>query len=198
MNLKDVILSSAPVIPPSSDQPALSRKEKRKSRRRKTSHLKQVPETKELRAQIRAKCYEAVENVGRERPLAKEEMEALGRNILVEMNQPESFVGWTMVMMATAFWQDQVASIPPERRLFLLPHCLKHAEGCPADYDQFGLDCKTCGACSIADFRTSAEEMGYKVLVAEGTPIVLKIIISGYVDAIVGVACLNVLEKAID
>jgi len=40
--------------------------------------------------------------------------------------------------------------------------------------------------------------MGYKVLVAEGSPIVMKIIISGYVDAIVGVACLNVLEKAID
>ena len=52
--------------------------------------------------------------------------------------------------------------------MLLLPHCLKHAEGCPADYDQFGLDCKQCGACSIADFRTVAEEMGYKVLVAEG------------------------------
>ena len=49
-----------------------------------------------------------------------------------------------------------------------------------------------------ADFRGMAEQMGYKVLVAEGSPIVLKIIVSGYVDAIVGVACLNVLEKAID
>ena len=36
------------------------------------------------------------------------------------------------------------------------------------------------------------------MLVAEGSPIVLKIIVSGHVDAIVGVACLNVLEKAID
>jgi geranylgeranyl pyrophosphate synthase len=79
-----------------------------------------------------------------------------------------------------------------------LPHCLKHAEGCPADYDEFGLECKKCGACSIADFRGLAEQMGYKVLVAEGSPIVLKIIVSGYVDAIIGVACLNVLEKAID
>ena len=79
-----------------------------------------------------------------------------------------------------------------------MPHCLKHAEGCPADYDEFGLACKTCGACSIADFRGAAEELGYKVLVAEGSPIVLKIIVSGHVDAIVGVACLNVLEKAID
>ncbi len=80
----------------------------------------------------------------------------------------------------------------------MLPHCLKNAEGCPADYDEFGLDCRKCGACSVADFKTKAEDLGYKVLVSEGTPIVLKIIVSGHVDAIVGVACLNVLEKAID
>src|SRR5207247_6823694 len=55
-----------------------------------------------------------------------------------------------------------------------------------------------CGACSVADFKVRAEELGYKVLVSEGTPIVLKIIVSGHVDAIVGVACLNVLEKAFD
>src|SRR6185437_4728455 len=77
-------------------------------------------------------------------------------------------------------------------------HCLKHAEGCPADYDEFGLDCEKCGACSIADYKVRAEQLGYKVLVAEGSPIVLKIIVSGHVDGILGVACLNVLEKAID
>jgi geranylgeranyl diphosphate synthase, type II len=107
-------------------------------------------------------------------------------------------LGCAMVMLSSSFYRDQVAATDPKRRLFLLPHCLKHAEGCPADYDEFGMNCKKCGACSIADFRTIAEEMGYKVLVAEGSPVVLKIIVSGYVDAIVGVACLNVLEKAID
>ena len=60
------------------------------------------------------------------------------------------------------------------------------------------MNCKECGACSIADFRGIAEEMGYRVLVAEGSPVVMKIIVGGYVDAVVGVACLNVLEKAID
>ena len=89
-------------------------------------------------------------------------------------------------------------AIPFKRRLLLLPHCLKNAEGCPADYDEFGLDCRKCGACSVADFKTKAEDLGYKVLVSEGTPIVLKIIVCGHVDAIVGVACLNVLEKAFD
>jgi hypothetical protein len=103
-----------------------------------------------------------------------------------------------MVSIANEFWRDQVSAIDFKRRLLLLPHCLKNAEGCPADYDEFGLDCRKCGACEVADFKTKAEDLGYKVLVSEGTPIVLKIIVSGHIDAIVGVACLNVLEKAID
>ena len=169
-----------------------------KSRRRKTSHLKLVPETAELREHLKAVCNEVASKLDKSRPLSKDEMETLSRQLLEREKLSEGYVGWIMVMLSGAFWRDQVAATDPSRRLFLLPHCLKHAEGCPADYDEFGMNCKKCGACSIADFRTIAEEMGYKVLVAEGSPVVLKIIVSGYVDAIVGVACLNVLEKAID
>ncbi|MCH8923509.1 MAG: DUF116 domain-containing protein, partial [Planctomycetes bacterium] len=161
---------------------------RRKTRRRKTSHLKLVPETKELRERLRSDCREVAAKLDKTRPLGKEEMESVSRAILEKAGMPEGYVGWVMVVLTAEFWSDQVAATPPSRRLFLLPHCLKHAEGCPADYDEFGLDCRTCGACSIADFRTLAEDMGYKVLVAEGSPIVLKIILSGYVDAIVGVA----------
>ena len=131
-------------------------------------------------------------------PLAKDEMEQVARRLLEDAGQAEGYLGWAMVNLASEFWREQVAAVPYSRRLLLLPHCLKHAEGCPADYDEFGLDCRKCGACSIADFRVKAEDMGYRVLVAEGSPIVMKIIVGGYIDAIVGVACLNVLEKAID
>ena len=171
---------------------------KRTSRRRKTAHLKAVPPTLEHREAIKRRCDEVTAKLDKSVPMTKDEMEVVCRRILEERGDPEGFLGWTMVMFASSFWHDTIKAIPPDRRLFLLPHCLKHAAGCPADYDEFGLDCKTCGACSIADFRGMAEEMGYKVLVAEGSPIVMKIIVSGYVDAIVGVACLNVLEKAID
>lgn len=171
---------------------------RRRSNRRRTSHLKDVPQERELRDRLRLRCDEIAETLDHSTPLAKGEMEVISRKILSEEDQPEAYLGWMMVMLATSFWQDQVASVPYDRRLFLLPHCLKHAEGCPADYNEFGLDCRTCGACSIADFRTRAEDLGYRVLVAEGSPVVLKIIVSGYIDAIVGVACLNVLEKAID
>src|SRR5690242_866982 len=114
------------------------------------------------------------------------------------MSLSEDHLGFAMVCLSNEFWREQVSAIDFKRLLLLLPHCLKHAEGCPADYDEFGLDCRKCGACSVADFKTKAEDLGYKVLVSEGTPIVLKIIVSGHVDAIVGVACLNVLEKALD
>lgn len=130
--------------------------------------------------------------------MTKDELEQVARQLLAAEELSEGYLGWVMVVLSSEFWRDAVASVPPERRLFLLPHCLKHAEGCPADYDQFGMNCKQCGACSIADFRGAAEEMGYRVLVAEGSPVVMKIIIGGYVDAVIGVACLNVLEKAID
>ncbi len=170
----------------------------KRSRRRKTSHLKEVPASREMRDRLKDRCREVAARLDKSTPMTKDEMESVARRLLEEENLGEGYVGWIMVMLSSEFYRDQVAATDPKRRLFLLPHCLKHAEGCPADYDEFGMNCKQCGACSIADFRTIAEDMGYRVLVAEGSPVVMKIIVSGYVDAIVGVACLNVLEKAID
>ena len=181
-----------------SDSSADSTTNPGKSTRRKTSHLKDVPETLELRESLRARCADIASRLNRDVPMSKDDMEKVARRALEEADLPEGYLGWMMVMISTAFWEDSLKAVPPERRLFLLPHCLKHAEGCPAEYDQFGMNCKECGACSIADFRGLAEEMGYRVLVAEGSPVVMKIIVGGYVDAVVGVACLNVLEKAID
>ncbi len=172
--------------------------DRKRPARRKTSHLKLVPPTRELREQIRLECQQLAASLNKTNALSKDDLETHARHIITQLNQPEGYVGWTMVLLSSEFFREQVAATPYERRLLLLPHCLKHAEGCPADYDEFGLDCRQCGACSIADFRARAEDLGYKVLVAEGSPIVLKIIIGGYVDAILGVACLNVLEKAID
>ncbi len=178
--------------------PAVEPKAEKKDKRPSTAHFKVVPETRELRDRIRAEAARFGQTLGRARPLTKADLQKMGEDLLGSMGLGEQYLGFTMVCIANEFWREQVQAIDFKRRLLLLPHCLKHAEGCPADYDEFGLDCRKCGACSVADFKTKAEDLGYKVLVSEGTPIVLKIIVSGHVDAIVGVACLNVLEKAID
>jgi geranylgeranyl pyrophosphate synthase len=163
-----------------------------------TAHLKIIPETRELRDRIRVAAGDFAKSLDRSKPLNKAESRQLAEEFLRVNGWGEAYLGFALVAIMNEFWRDQVSAIPFHRRLLLLPHCLKNAEGCPADYDEFGLDCKKCGACSVADFKVRAEELGYKVLVSEGTPIVLKIIVSGHVDAIVGVACLNVLEKAFD
>jgi geranylgeranyl diphosphate synthase type II len=178
--------------------PAAELQTEKKDRRPSTAHLKVVPESRELRDRIRAESAGFCQMLDRARPLTKADLQKMGEDLLRSMGLGEQYLGFTMVCIANEFWREQVQAIDFKRRLLLLPHCLKHAEGCPADYDEFGLDCRKCGACSVADFKTKAEDLGYKVLVSEGTPIVLKIIVSGHVDAIVGVACLNVLEKAID
>lgn len=171
---------------------------RKKGKRRSTSHLKAVPETLEMREEFRRAAEEYATTLDRARAFNKNELEKHGRTLLEQMQQPEKFLGFIMVMIGNFFWKQQFLSIPFNRRMLLLPHCLKHAEGCPAEYSEFGLDCERCGACSIADYKVRAEQLGYKVLVAEGSPVVLKIIVSGYIDGILGVACLNVLEKAID
>jgi geranylgeranyl pyrophosphate synthase len=171
---------------------------KREKVRRSTSHLKAVPESLDHRERLKNEAEKYAHTLDKSQPFSKDTLEAHGRKLLAQLGEPEKHLGFTMVMIGNFFWKQQFLAVPFQRRMLLLPHCLKHAEGCPADYDEFGLDCEKCGACSIADYKVRAEQLGYKVLVAEGSPIVLKIIVSGHIDGILGVACLNVLEKAID
>lgn len=171
---------------------------KRKTPRKSTAHLKAVPETLALREFIKADAEVFARSLDKSNAFTRADLEKWARDFLVKIDQPEKYLGFAMVMIGNYFWKRQFLATPFDRRMLLLPHCLKHAEGCPAEYDDFGLDCEKCGACSIADYKVRADQLGYKVLVAEGSPIVLKIIVEGYVDGILGVACLNVLEKAID
>jgi len=130
--------------------------------------------------------------------LSKKDLEAHAGALLEKMGLEKGYLGFAMVMLGNGFWKEQFVSIPFHKRILLLPHCLKHVEACSAHYDEFGLHCEDCGACSIGDFKIKAEKLGYKIMVAEGTPIVLKVIVSGYIDGILGIACLNVLEKAFE
>jgi geranylgeranyl pyrophosphate synthase len=100
------------------------------------------------------------------------------------------------VLLNNEMWRETLAAVPFERRLLLLPKCLRVENKCPAPFDEFGLLCKQCGLCSIQDLQSEAERLGYAVLVAEGSAIVMSLIQTGKIEAIVGVSCLSVLERA--
>lgn len=193
--LIDNAIGALPVVQSIPDLPPESGRRKKPS----TAHLKQVPQERAVRMQVKEAAVRFMHGKDRSVPLTKEVCMNMAQELLISVGlDPLSNLGFGMVCINNEFWREQLMAVDFSRRLLLLPHCLKHAEGCPADYDEFGLNCRECGACEVADFKVIAEDLGYKVLVAEGSPIVLKILVSGYIDAVVGVACLNVLEKAFD
>src|SRR2546428_13034200 len=100
------------------------------------------------------------------------------------------------VLLSNEMWRETLASVPYEKRLLLLPKCLRVESKCPAPFDEFGLLCKQCGLCTIQDLQAEAEKLGYAVLVAEGSAIVMSLIQTGKIEAIVGVSCISVLERA--
>jgi len=163
-----------------------------------TTPLKRVPAVRADRERIRDQAARRASQWDKTRPLGREAVRAHGRSILRDLGLSEEYLGWTMVAAASAFWRPQVESIPHQRRLLLLPHCLRDSQRCPARYDQWGLLCQDCGACRLSDLRATAQAKGYQVLIAEGSPTVVDIILRGQADAILGAACLNSLEKALD
>ena len=102
---------------------------------------------------------------------------------------------YTAVLLSNEVWRDTVAAVPYDRRLLLLPQCLRPSEECPAQTDEFGLLCAQCGRCPIGSLQAEAERLGYVVLIAEGTAVVTSLVAAGQIDAIIGVRCLSVLER---
>ena len=101
-----------------------------------------------------------------------------------------------MVEINNQLWTDIIATIPHDRRLLMLPKCLsKHGE-CRGEYDEYGLLCHRCGRCLIPDLQDKAEQLGSLSLVAEGFTQVIELIENHVVDAVIGVSCLDSLEKA--
>ncbi len=118
------------------------------------------------------------------------------REIVIDVYAVDGqYADYLVVCLNNHIWKDTVASVPFEKRLLLLPKCLRHSKLCPGDFDSFGLVCKGCGRCVIASIKNMAETLGYTVLIAEGSPIVMSLISTGQIQAVIGVSCMPVLEQ---
>src|SRR5437660_9197050 len=129
-------------------------------------------------------------------PLPAEDLKVHADRILELLKCDPVYRDYVGVLINNEMWREQLAAVPYERRLLLLPKCLRVESKCPAPFDEFGLLCKQCGLCTIQDLQAEAEKLGYATLVAEGSAIVMSLIQTGKIEAIVGVSCLSVLERA--
>ena len=148
-----------------------------------------------MRVRLKHLTEQHVKRAGAVPPLTLDELTEHTAAVLAEAGLDPIYGDYASILVSNAAWRDSLAQIPYERRLLLIPKCLRVEEKCPAPFDEFGLLCKECGLCSIQDLTVEAERLGYAVLVAEGSAIVRSMIETGKIEAIVGVSCINVLEK---
>jgi len=154
-----------------------------------------VPAEKTVRLEIRA----AVESYFLKNkvmpPVSYDALYVFASSLIENENWEERYRAFVMVCCGNAIWRPVVGSIPYNRRVFLLPQCLRNVILCKAQQDELGLLCSECGNCSISGFLREAENLGYVALVTEGTTITTRLIESGKVDAVIGVGCMEVLQK---
>lgn len=129
-------------------------------------------------------------------PLSMEELRHHASAVSNTYNIDPELLNFVTVLTGNRVWREIMASIPFERRVLLLPKCLRSHDKCPAELDEFGLLCEECGRCHIGKLQHAAEELGYVVLIAEGTTVVTKLLESGKVDAVIGVSCFSTLERS--
>lgn len=155
-----------------------------------------VPQTAGQREALRAQARAFAAERGLRPPLSAAELRLHTAELLRVGDVEPRFHDFAAVLLSNEVWRETLATVPYERRLLLLPKCLRVEHRCPAPFDEFGLLCKQCGLCTIQDLQAEAERLGYAVLVAEGSALVMALIRTGKIDAVVGVSCLSVLERA--
>ncbi len=154
-----------------------------------------VPSEKQIRDGIRQKVNTYFTSHGILPPVSYERLYELAGAILNTYGWNPKYLAFVMVCCGNSIWRRVVGAIPYNRRVLLLPQCLKSSMYCKAGYDQFGLLCENCGRCTISQFIDEAEKLGYLVLVTEGTTVASQLIESGKIDAVIGVGCMEVLQK---
>ena len=157
---------------------------------------KNIPQTEADRQRVLHAVRNYVAEFSPTPPLPLKELGEHADRVVQSLGCNPIYRDYIGVLINNEMWREQLAAVPFERRLLLMPKCLRLESKCPAPFDEFGLLCKQCGQCSIQDLQNEAERLGYAVLVAEGSAIVMSLIQTGQIEAIVGVSCLSVLERS--
>lgn len=155
-----------------------------------------IPQTLAERRRLRQLAHDFVSEKALHPPVMLSRLEALAAEFIRENSLDEGLRDWLMVEMHNGVWLPVVASIPYSRRLLLLPKCLRDSMRCEGEMDDLGLLCHRCERCVIPDLQTQADHIGMLSMVAEGFTSVIELIRQHVVDAVIGISCLDSLEKA--
>ena len=154
-----------------------------------------IPQARQQRDRLLQVTREYIEWEKPVGQLSLDELQRHSEKILETAKLSREYIDFTVILLNNELWRDTVAGIPFHKRLLLLPKCLRNQDKCRGTFDEFGLICEHCGSCIIDEFKSQAEQRGYAVLIAEGSPVVMSLIETGKIEAVVGVSCMSVLER---
>ena len=157
-----------------------------------------VPEEALTRNRLRKAAREQIAERGILPPASFALINQLADEVIALTDSDTSFREFAMVVCGNEIWRPIVAATPYNRRLLLLPQCLKNNSNCNAVIDELGLICAGCQSCQIDSILQKAESLGYATLVAEGTTVAVSLVQEGTIDAVIGVSCMSVLQKSFE
>lgn len=155
-----------------------------------------VPAQKERRITLIGEARRTVARAKVLPPVSFRVLENLASEVLEAVNGDPDERAFCILMCSNELWRPYFEATPYNRRLLLLPQCLRRRESCEAFIDELGLICAGCDHCPIHHSLADAEAIGYSTLVAEGSSTAISLVEEGAVDAILGVSCMEVLQKS--
>lgn len=154
-----------------------------------------VPLDKQVRNNIRTKAEHYFSLKKAKPPVSYSTLDKLASTLISKYNLDHDYKAFVMVCCGNAIWRQVVGIVPYYRRMLLLPQCLRNSRLCKGRFDELGLLCSECGNCILTELLHEAETLGYLAVVTEGTTLASRLVESGKVQGIIGVGCLDSLQK---
>ena len=164
----------------------------------KTQRLLKVPTDVKLRSKLRKEARLIVAAKEILPPADFNLLQDVAHELLQNLGVDDTYLDFTIVLCGNEIWRQVIAATPFDRRLLLLPQCLKNSESCQGEMDTLGLICAGCKGCQIDRVLNAAEALGYTTLVAEGTTVAVGLVEEGAIDAVIGVSCMSVLQRSFE
>jgi len=86
-------------------------------------------------------------------PVSIDELQRYSLEVLKRAGLSDLYRDFAAILVNNAVWRDTVAGISYEKRLLLLPKCLRDPDECPAQFDELRLLCEHCGRCANSEYK---------------------------------------------
>ncbi|MFI3291612.1 MAG: polyprenyl synthetase family protein [Opitutales bacterium] len=157
-----------------------------------------VEQSKEERLRITLAMSEIVQRDGLIPPFSLEALKQKLEEISPKIGIAKELYNWALIMLNNEIWRKEFAKVDYDKRILLLPQCLRKQGTCIAKFDSIGLLCEACGNCKIDGLLNLAEDLDMLSVVSDSTSSVQALFESGKVEAVIGVSCLKSMEKSFE